>query len=700
MNIQTLEAQIKSLIDSVCNNKKITRKKKGIEFFNFPASFDTETSSFMHEDEKCGLMYLWGYKINGIYFIGRTWDEFEYFNKRLSELLELNEKKRLIVYVHNLSFDFQFIRSHITMNKVFALKERKVCYCICNNGIEYRCSYILTNLPLSSLEPRSGIKKMVGEIDYSLIRTPKTMLIDSEMEYFKHDLDVVHDYIKDCIEDEGNNITKIPLTKTGYVRRDARKSMIGNSAQHLYSNRKLIKRLSLTSDSYDIIHKAFMGGFTHANAIHVSDVIENVKSYDFTSSYPAVIVREKFPMSKPELVKIFSKEQFEMLLDKYCCVFEIWFYNLRMKANDSPLSFSKTQCKGNYVLNNGRIARADECYTILTELDFFTMRDFYEWDYIEIGVFYRMIKDYLPKDFIETVLSWYNDKTKLKGIIGEEEKYMNAKSNLNSLYGMMVTDIVRPDYIYSNENGWEVPKKPLLDEMIDKYNKSMNRFLFYPWGVWVTAYARYYLMQAILYCDVDYIYSDTDSIKISNYHKYDIFFKKYNEWNEKKIEEVLKKQKIDSSLFRPENLKGNKKILGNWEDEGVYDCFKTLGAKRYAYIKDNHFGLVVSGLSPKLGAKYMIDKFCSADNAIINFNDGLFVESDYTGKKTHTYIDEEKSGVIYDYNGLSYQFNEKTAINLTPCEFDMSLSGSFKEFVKSIKGECINDERYIFTQKK
>lgn len=642
-------------------------------------------------------MYLWGFEINKIVFIGRTWEEFTECVRQISDVLGLGvDKRRLIIYVHNLAFDFQFFRSHLKVKKVFALKERKPVYALCECGIEFRCSYILTNLPLSLIEPKSGIKKLVGDIDYDLIRTPKTELTQDELEYFKHDLHVVHDYIADCIEAEQGNINNIPLTKTGYVRRDAKKHVIGSKAKRITNNRKQISYLKLDADSYNMVHSAFTGGFTHANVIHVGDVINDVKSYDFTSSYPAVLVREKFPMSSPCLVEIQSKEHFYKMLNIYCCVFEITFHNLRMKHNESTLSFSKCRTLGNVQINNGRISSADECYTILTEQDFFTVEEFYDYDSADIGKFYRMFNDYLPVDFVEVVLQWYNDKTKLKGIKGEEERYMLAKANLNSLYGMIVTDIYRPEFIYTNSNGWEKPQMPDLEKAMQEYNDSKSRFLFYPWGVWVTAYARRALFQAIYHADTDYIYSDTDSIKICNYKKHEDYFQKWNEWNEKKIEEVLEFRGIDTSLFRPTNLKGNRKVLGNWEDEGVYKQFKTLGAKRYAYIKDNEFGLVVSGLSPKLGAKYLSTIYGTPQEAIKHFEDGLFVPDEYTGKKTHTYIDDKIEGVVKDYKGNYYKYVENTSINLSPCEFDMSLSASFKDYIKSVRGEFVNDERPFF----
>ena len=48
-------------------------------------------------------MYIWMFSINKDVYYGRTWDEFIEFLNRL----ELFNDKKKIVFVHNLSFEFQ-----------------------------------------------------------------------------------------------------------------------------------------------------------------------------------------------------------------------------------------------------------------------------------------------------------------------------------------------------------------------------------------------------------------------------------------------------------------------------------------------------------------------------------------------------------------------------------------------------------------
>ena len=232
-----------------------------------------------------------------------------------------------------------------------------------------------------------------------------------------------------------------------------------NSKTHSRNSyyRDLMKTLTIEEDEYHFLKQAFQGGFTHANynyvATHYNNKIEkNVTSKDFTSSYPAVILSEKFPMSKGKKVYPKDEEEFRDYLSKYCCVFFITMHEVSQKRTvyENPISSSRCIIKsGGEVLskdireNNGRVYYAEQISMVITEIDFEIYEAFYDIgsiDYDEI-VMYIYNYGYLPKPIIESTLDFYEKKTTLKDVQGKEVEYMLMKGNLNSIYGMMVTDI-------------------------------------------------------------------------------------------------------------------------------------------------------------------------------------------------------------------------------------------------------------------
>ena len=455
-------------------------------YFNCPCSFDIETSSFYEGSDKRACMYLWGFGLNGFCLYGRTWDEFMQLCQQLSDILGLSDTKRMICYVHNLAYEFQFFRKRFKWLNVFSIRERKPIYALSALGIEFRCSYLLSGYSLENLGKqlqRYKVKKAVGSLDYDKIRHSETPLTEEELYYQQQDIVVVMAYIKECIENEGNNITYIPLTKTGYVRRYCRNACLYAGKHHRLnqSYNRLMKSLTLTPEVYSMLKRAFQGGFTHASCFASGKTMEDVSSYDFTSSYPYCMIAFKYPMSKAEQIEIEDEEQLKRNLETYCCLFDIEIFNLRPKLyTDHPLSRYKCYDLREVQEDNGRIVRAGHLYTTITEQDYFTLKDFYTWDYMRIGTFYRFQRSYLPKSFVKAILKLYGDKTTLKGVTGKEQEYVLSKGMLNSCYGMCVTDIVRPEYKYDTD--WRTD--PADDEkQIEAYNKGRKRFLYYPWGV-------------------------------------------------------------------------------------------------------------------------------------------------------------------------------------------------------------------------
>lgn len=665
----------------VTNNKKIS-------FYNVPCAFDIEVSSFYYNGEKNASMYIWQFGILNWVTYGRTWEEYQNFLAVLSEVLGLSEDMRLVVYVHNLAYEWQFVRKILKWDKVFFLDERKPVYAI-TGGYEFRCSLKLSSKSLAKVgEDLVKYKehKHVGDLDYQLNRFHSTPLTDEELGYCEADIRVLLAYIQEKIETD-KQIDYIPLTNTGYVRNHCRKACFKRYKDY----KRLMSELTLDADEYSQLKRGFAGGFTHANARYVAEgkekPLENVGSFDFTSSYPAVMLTEQFPMSKSKLIgHIDDWNQFHYYLNNYCCLFDVTLTNVFPKVDyDHPISRSKLIKFEGITEDNGRIVSADLMSLTMTEQDWFVFDSFYNYEHIEVRMFRIYEKRFLPKPFYRAILELYKKKTILKDVEGEEINYMISKNMLNAAYGMIVTDIVREVIEYDYENSeYTKPIKPDLEEAIEKYNKATKRFLFYPWGVWVTAYARRNLFSGILACGEDYIYSDTDSIKIFNPDKHMDYINDYNNKLLNKIEKIANYLGIDSTEYAPKNKKGVSKPIGIWEYEGTYKRFKTLGAKRYLYEKqDGKYVLTVAGVNKKKACEYLVKKY---GDPFKGFTHDLIVPEEYSGRLTLTYVDKPCDGVAKDYLGNTCEFHEKSFIHMEPSEYNLTMSSEYRGFINLIYG--------------
>ena len=684
-------------------------KCKGVSYYNAPVAFDIETSFFYKEKKKTACMYCWQFALNGAVIMGRHYDEFVKMLDRLADLLKTDEKTRVIIYVHNLAYEFQFIRKWLTFTKVFALDTRKPLYAITDRGIEFRCSYLLSGYSLAKLGEelqRYKVQKMVGDLDYNLLRHSGTPLTEKEIGYCVNDVKVLSAYIREQIEDHHRNIGYLPLTNTGRVRNFCRNRCFYEQGEDRKKSRKrqkyreIVGALTLTVDEYHQLKRAFQGGFTHANAFYVpfelngeyfERVETDVTSLDFTSSYPAVMVAEQFPMSRAEEVEIKSTAEFEKNLRLYCCLFDVEITGLRSSFLwENYISESRCSVCEGATVNNGRIASADRIVTTITEQDWQIIKATYKWDKVRVGRFRRYQKAYLPTDFVKAILELYHDKTALKGVAEKVVEYLRSKGMLNSAYGMAVTDILREIIEYGED--WLDPVDPDAEAEIEKYNRNPGRFLFYPWGVWVTAYARRNLWTGIMECGPDYIYSDTDSVKMLHYEKHKDYVKRYNDTISRKLLKACEYHGINPEAVRPKTVKGEEKPLGVWDYDGHYQRFKTLGAKRYmVQTDDGKINITVAGLNKRVTVPYLIQpkpyQHRSADQIFRSFSDGLYIPAGYTGKNTHTYIDDEVQGEITDYLGNRGTYHEKSFIHLEESDYDMSISREYRDFIIGLERE-------------
>ncbi|MBO5811298.1 MAG: hypothetical protein J6R32_10810 [Bacteroidales bacterium] len=703
--------------------------KSKIQYFNIPCSFDIETTSFFEEvpnpktrsriktlKEKRACMYIWQMSINGTEIFGRTWSQFHIFLGTLKTYLGLNYNRRIIFYVHNLAYEFQFLLGHSQISDVFARKACKPISCLLDNCIELKCSYFLSGLSLAKVAENLttiSVSKLNGNLDYSLIRHSGTPLTPLELDYCAYDVRIVYYFIKEEIARNENDITKIPLTKTGYVRRYVRNKIKEKYNYKVYRD-KIKEFMVADKDLFTTLYKAFAGGYTHANVDYIDICMEDVASIDFSSSYPAQMLMHKYPMTRFKYEQLVNYSTFLEIVNRDACVFRVKFHNLQPKTSHHILSKSKCEVLIGETIDNGRVVTAEYAVTYMTDVDWKTFQMFYEFDEenINIDKFYHAKYKYLYRPILESILDLYESKTVLKGIESKKEEYLVSKGMLNGIYGMCVTNPVNDEISLDEDFKWK-SDRPDLQEALTKNKNNGNQFLCYQWGVWVTAWARYELLKCVAHLDSDVMYCDTDSIKFLNYEKHKSYIESYNKRIKSMLERSALMNGFETERLHPVDKKGKPQQIGIFTFEGIYDKFKTLGAKRYAFEKKNkktgeiEFHITVSGLpnavqfgelDPDTNTyfddntpyKCCINKVKSPTQYIYNhnkfvyFRDRMTIPAEYSRLYSHTYIRKPYSCILTDYLGNTAEVHEECYIHMQSQDFHMGLAEDFLLYLEDV----------------
>lgn len=549
-------------------------------------AFDIETTTI--DEITQAIMYIWQLQIGeDITIIGRTWEEYT----RLLNLLrcELEDDVYMVFFVHNLSFEFQFLRGIYPFNKdeVFAIDSRKVLKCTMHDHFEYRCSYLHSNMSLSEYTKKMGAKhqKLSGdEFDYKRTRYPWTELSPRELEYCINDVLGLVEAIGNEMKHDGDTLYTFPLTSTGYVRRDAKAAM-------RKVNPRYVKDQLPDIEIYSLCREAFRGGNTHANRYYSGKVLENVNSADMSSAYPYAVCNCEFPVSR-------FFHYGSATLDEVLTLIRVRRKALLMRVAISNVELSNPYWGSPYlsrdkcrnirggVFDNGRILSADYLETTITDIDLQIILQEYKFADIVFSDVAHARYGKLPQPLIDETIKYYVAKTELKGVPGQEVYYMKSKNKLNSIYGMMAQDPVKQSIDFINNEFVKRSENP--EEILTNTNK--RAFLCYQWGVWVTAWVRYRLEYGIKKAGAGFVYCDTDSVKyIGNID--------WSEYNEQRKQDSLKSGSYAT------DPSGETHYMGVYEYDGHYAEFSTLGAKKYCYTYDKGGKLytTIAGVTKRTG---------------------------------------------------------------------------------------------------
>lgn len=651
------------------------------------AAFDIETSRL--PDIEQSFMYVWQMAIDlDLVIMGRTWEEFKHMLHGLQRRLK---GMRLLIYVHNLSFEGTFLSSpqvyKFDNSEVFSTDSHKILRMMMyGNTFELRCSYRLANLSLDAFTKRYDCmyQKRSGEqFDYTEIRTPSTPLTRKQLLYCAYDVLGLVEAVKKHMEFFGDNQYTIPFTQTGYVRREAKKLMRPYKwkIQDCFPNREL----------FHVLRNAFRGGNTHANRYYANEIQENVHGIDISSSYPAQQVLEQYPIEPFKRVGTFdlTSRHLDSLIDReYCVVFQARFYNIRLRYQYEPIPYiPRAKCisnfdKHNLMVDNGRVLRGDGLWLelALTEVDYRIICAQYAWDKMEIVSMWHARRGLMFDGIRELNIKWFKEKTALKGIPEKRVYYDNIKAMLNAIYGMSCQNPLQTELLFTDPEhpddwlryGFKLSEEKSEDELL-AIAKS-KAFILYQHAPYVTAYARAELQRVIDLHKDSVIYVDTDSVMYKDELR-----------GLDDINEEYKHRCLANGAYA-EDKYGNQHYMGVFEREDdprhgyKYARFITQHAKCYAYEKWNkddqiEIGVTVAGVPKKEGAKEL-----ARHGGLESFRNG-FVFSECG-----------KLGVIYneDYGKVTVngeEINITRNATLTPTSYTLGWSKDYANLLFHISEE-------------
>ena len=560
---------------------------------------------------------------------------------------------------------------------------KPIAFYIPELNIEFRCSYMLTNMKLeTAAEIYTDVHKKSGQLQYEQAFSTESELTDHELEYCEYDIICLYEIIK-YYRDKYEHIAKIPLTQTGTVRKRLKKVV------DFYYIRKMWS-LVPPPDKYLLMMSCFSGGYTHTNILRAGTVQHNASSWDIASSYPSCFFY-KFPC---EVFRWCINDEFLSKPDSYAYIVHVKFKNVKNKYYNTYIQKSKcfnTEFE-HVIWDNGRMMSCDGSFEMtLSDVDYNIITTAYHGE-VEILECWKARKKYLDVRILKFILQLYSEKTTLKGLKADnpadqeiiEDRYKSAKECLNSCYGVSVSNILnnssdfKDGIWYRNSFSAEFVK-----DKLDESRHSWSTLFQYSTGLYITAYARANVFLTLLQLDSDVIYCDTDSIKYVGQH--DDVFQKFNESVLARYQAVCDYYPAELHMndFRPIDAKGVQHTLGFFECEnnGNIEEFLALGAKKYCYRVDGELHLTMSGVK-KSAVKYL-------DNDINNFKNGFKFGYKESGKLIHYYEDNMQPVDYVDKDGNAAHSDLRYGVVLQPTSYTIGITDLYEELMQMVQQDDV-----------
>jgi hypothetical protein len=703
--------ELEDMVDEILySSETVFDKTRKCHYFKIGCGFDIETSKIPCKNgEYISYCYHWQFGFDDMCIMGRSLRTMEDFFKMMCDHIEyigINSKKniQLLILDANLGYEFAFCKhywKHLGITDLFAKEKRDPIYITVGKSLCFREVLGLWGHSLAQIATNHcGIEKLVGDLDYDIIRTTSTEMTEAEIGYCVRDVEILVILGRKIFDRYYGKNSRMPYTSTGIVRDEIKKEF----GSQLKSWRKKIESWMPTKEEYeDFRTMLFKGGISGSNIIHMDKVHTNVVGADITSDYPFQMLTKKFPMGAAT-----KCNNSEFMKEDKPYIAQIRFHKFKSRNNHALMSAHKAINKeelkedGETVLDNNRIQYGNSVELLLNDVEFEALKKAYKWEHSYVVKCWVFNDGYelLPIEIRRTVIRWYLKKESLKKEHSDTQEYRDAKAFVNAIFGMMCTALYLEEYAFIEDIcDIDVPEFGMKD-----YAECCKYLFLSPyWGFWITSYAREMLMDVICRFPRVIIQYDTDSVYfMDDGSEQAIGLRKYLE-NFNRI--TSNKNYI--RFVREERLLS----LGTWDFTEQFKRFKALGSKRYIYedskgnikcvvagcrkskkfMKENGKTVPYDPIKIKNKQAYEVSTIVLQNeyNNEVNgtnvdvfdfFSDKMYIDENHSEKLCSKYIDEY---CIVNYNGEMLEI--PSCIVLEPIAFKMGLGLKHKDLLTAIK---------------
>lgn len=483
------------------------------------SDFETPSENSIN---KYKLEYIEPYIVGSGYAIN---DEVIY-HRTIGDWFDWLEAKQtnLIVYFHNLRFDGEFILHYLCTNSFIPIEKGKnkdykddntftmlidgktntiykiqVRFAETKRTITFKCSYRLLLSSVSALGRTLG-SYIKGNIDYDKYYKPfdsLDLVPDDLKKYLDNDIHIV----RKCLVELGNNLNADLRLTLGSSAFSMTQWFLGyykfNKLFGTKSKKGKNNQTYFNVDDYKNMMGGYRGGITVGYEKYSGVTLYNVTCVDVNSMYPSIMEKKELPHGIYTNIKPRKN---------YVTLYKISVSGYRHDKDLPNLWYNKRGSKYQEKIEN-------EIWWV-TDFELETIKKSYTFTQERIMETYYWESKII---FNEVIGIW---KEKKQTAINKVERNI-WKTLLNSLYGKFGENPERKNkrLVECSDDVKGVTYGDNGNYTMESFSSSGDKCNFLPIAIFVTAYARTILMEAMYENKDNFLYADTDSLWLSGKSK-------------------------------------------------------------------------------------------------------------------------------------------------------------------------------------